>query len=254
MTSRTITARQTTLTGRTGGADFTDGVATVDDATTAGKRAIEFAKRQGWSVSGGIATAVDLTNADGEPVARWTTAELEAYLDAHRVAFPDGATDEEMRDAVRDAYETKAQGGSGANASAGHDSETIPPQGAPLVSNPAKPDDEDANAGWSTPTAANVTDDVAPVFTLQPSASSKVEGNTATYTVTVTGTPTPSLQWQRQALGAGDYVDIDGATDDEYTTPALTVEDNHNDRYRCRAENSDGATYSNAVQQAVTAA
>lgn len=251
MVNRTITARESTLTGRTGGANYTNGSATVDDATPAGKRAIAFAKRQGWAVSDGTA-AVDRSPADGEPIHRWTRAELEAYLDSHRVAFPEGATDEELRDAIRDAFETKAQGGSAANQSAGHTSETLPPEGAPLVTNPAKPDNPDEAAGWQTPQKGNVTNDVAPAITVQPTASPKVAPATATYSATVTGTPTPSLQWERQTRGAGAYRPIEGATSASYTTPPLSVAENHNDRYRLRAENSDGVVYSNSVQQAVT--
>lgn len=252
MTNRTITHREPTYTGTTAGIVFTNGTsAAVDDATELGKRRIAFAKRQGWAVSDGTA-AVDRTIDDGEPINRWTRVELEAYLDGWRVAFPEGATDEELRDAVRDAFETKAQGGSAANESAGHTSGTIPPEGAPLVSNPDKPDTELEEGGWHTPAGANVTNDVAPVFTVQPSASSKVAPATATYSTTVTGTPTPSFQWQRQALGVGDWIDIEGATSDDYTTPPLSVAENNGDKYRLRAENSDGIVYSNTVTQVVT--
>lgn len=253
MVNRTITHREPTYTGTTAGIVFTNGTsAPVDDATLVGKRRIAFAKRQGWAVSDGTA-AVDQTPGDGEPVGRWTRAELEAYLNGHRVAFPSGATDEELRDAVRDAFETKAQGGSAANESAGHTSGTIPPEGAPLVSNPAKPDNPDEAAGWQTPQSGNVTNDVAPTISAQPSASPKIAPATATYTVTATGTPAPSYQWQRQTRGAGAYNDIDGATNASYTTPPLSVAENHNDRYRVRVSNSDGVVISASVQQVVTA-
>lgn len=255
MTNRTITSRITTLSGVIAGATFANGSATVDDATRAGKRAIAFAKRQGWAVSGGIASAVDLTNADGEPVARWTRTELEDYLDAHRVGWPSGASDADLREAVLTAFEVKSTGGSASpEGAAGHDSGTIPPEGAPPVTNPDKPDNAEQAALWTTPQSGNTADDVAPTISVQPTASSKVEGETATYSVTAAGTPTPSYQWQRQTRGGGSYADIEGATSASYTTPALTVAENHNDRYRVRVSNSDGVVLSNAVQQAVTAA
>jgi hypothetical protein len=253
MTNRTITARRTTLTGVVAGATFTDGTATVDDATDAGKRAIEYAKRHGWAVSGSIAAAVDLAPADGEALIRWTDQELRDYLTNWKVQFPSGATREELLDAVRDAFETKAQGGSAANESAGHTSGSMPPEGAPPVSNPDKPDDAEKAELWVTPQVGNVLNDVAPTISVQPTGSSKVQGATATYTVTAAGTPTPTYQWQRQALGSGSYVDIDGATAASYTTPALTVAANHNDRYRVVVSNSDGSVTSNSYQQAVTA-
>lgn len=252
MTNRTITHREPTYTGTTAGIVFTNGTsAVVDDATTLGKQRIAFAKRQGWAVSDGTA-AVDKTKDQGEAVNRWTTAELKAYLDGHRVSYPANATDEELRDAIRDAYETKAGGGSAANESAGHTSGTLPPEGGPLVTNPARPDTELEEGGWKTPSGPNVTNDVAPVVTVQPTASSKVAPATATYSTTVTGTPTPSFQWQRQALGVGDFVDIPGATLDDYTTPPLSVVANNGDKYRLRCENSDGIVYSNTVTQVVT--
>ena len=248
MTSRTITA-PAYIQGVKGGATFTDGSATVDDETDAGKRAIEFAKRRGWAVSGGIATADTPTVAEGKPIAGWTDQELRDYLTAEGVQFPSGASRDDLLAAVHDAFEVKGGGGSAANNSAGHLGGTIPPEGAPIVPG----DDVTKTTQWATPKVGNQLADVAPVITVQPSASSKVEGATATYSVTATGTPAPTYQWQRQTRGAGSYVDISGATSDSYTTPALTVAENHNDRYRVVVTNTDGTVTSTAVQQAVTA-
>lgn len=253
MASKTITARNTTLSGVVAGATFADGTATVDDSTHKGKAAIEFAKRHGWAVSGGTASAVDLDPADGEDIERWSEAELEAYLTGHGVQFPSGASVADLKAAVRDAFEVKAQGGSAGQNSAGHTSGTIPPEGAPPVSNPDKPDDADKAAAWKTPMVGNVLNDVAPTISVQPTGTSKVEPATATYTVTATGTPAPTYQWQRQAKGSGSYVDIEGADEASYTTPELTVADNHNDRYRVVVTNSDGSVTSTSYQQAVTA-
>lgn len=252
MTSRTVTARYPGYKGTIAGVQFTAGEATIDDATATGKAVIEFAKRQGWAVSGAIASAVTETVDEGKPVATWTDEELSDYLTEHGVQFPSGASSEDLLAAVLDAFETKAQGGSAANEGAGHTSGTVPPEGAPPV--PGEDgDDADKAAQWVTPQIGNALDDIAPTISGQPSASSKVEGATATYTVTASGTPTPTYQWQRQTRGAGAYVDIEGATSASYTTPALTVAENHNDRYRVVVTNSDGSVTSTGVQQAVTA-
>jgi len=237
------------IAGVVAGATFTAGEATVDDATDAGKRSIEFAKRRGWGVAGGIATAVEVTVAQGKPVADWTTAELTTYLNANRVQFPSGASKADKLAAAQDAFEAKAQGGAAANLSAGHLMGTMPPEGAPIV-----PGDDAAKAAlWRTPMTGNVSDDVAPTISVQPSGSSKITGATATYEVTAAGTPAPTYQWQRQALGTGAYVNIAAATAATYTTPGLTVATKHNDRYRVGVSNSDGSVTSTAYQQAVTA-
>lgn len=252
MTNRTITARKTTLTGKVAGVVFTDGTATADDTTATGKAAIEFAKRHGWAVSGGVAAAVDLTPADGEDIERWSTAELKAYLDDKRVQYPSGSTDPQLRAAIRDGFETKAEGGAAANQGAGHTSETIPPEGAGPVTNVDKPDDPVVAEEWVTPQIGNVSNDVAPTISVQPAATSKVEGATATYTVTAAGTPTPSHQWQRQAKGAGPWLNV-GTDAASFTTPALTVAANNGDKYRVVLANTDGTLTSSVVTQAVTA-
>jgi len=248
MTSRTITA-PAYIAGLIAGATFTAGEATVDDATDAGKRSIEFAKRRGWAVSGAIAAAVEVTVAQGKPVAGWTSAELTTYLDANRVQFPSGASQADKLAAAQDAFEAKAQGGAAANLSAGHLMGTMPPEGAPIVPG----DDAEKARLWVTPQVGNVSDDVAPTISVQPTGSSVVEGATPEYTVTAAGTPAPTYQWQRQTLGSGAYVNIAAATAAAYTTPALTVAANHNDRYRVVVSNSDGSVTSTAYQQAVTA-
>lgn len=254
MASKTITARRATFAGKIGTVQFTAGEATVDDSTDAGKAAIEFAKRHGWAVSGGTASATSPTVPQGKPVADWTEAEIDAYLDAERIAYPSGNPIEDKRALVLNAFETKAQGGSGTpEGVAGHDSGTIPPEGAPPVSAPSKPDDAAEAALHHTPLSTNNPDDIAPSISVQPAATSKIAPATATYSVTASGTPTPTYQWQRQTKGAGAYADIPGATASAYTTPALSVADNHNDRYRVVVSNSDGSVTSNSVQQAVTA-
>lgn len=253
MADKTITARRATYAGKIGTVQFTAGSATVDDSTAAGKAAIAFAIRHGWAVSGGTASATSPSVAQGKPVADWTEGEIDTYLAAQNVMYPSNAALEDKRNLVTAAFETKAQGGAAnPDGTAGHDSGTIPPEGAPPVSAPSKPDDATETIHYHTP-ITGVAADVAPAITVQPAATSKTEGATATYTVTATGTPTPTYQWQRQTKGAGAYADISGATSASYTTPALTVADNHNDRYRVVVTNSDSSVTSNSVQQAVTA-
>lgn len=254
MASKTITARYSGYKGKVAGVQFTAGQATVDDSTPTGKAVIEFAKRQGWAVSGGTASAVTETVAQGKPVTEWTVNELKAYLDANRVQYPSGASEAELLAAIQSGFEFKAQGGAAnIDGAAGHDSGTIPPEGAPPVSAPSKPDDAEESARWKTPLSTNVDDDVAPTISVQPTGSSKIAGATATYSVTASGTAPLEYQWQRQAKGTGSYADISGATSASYTTPALTVADNHQDRYRVKISNADGSITSSAYQQAVTA-
>ena len=253
MATRTVTARDASFAGKIAGIQFTAGTASADDTTVRGRSLIEFAKRQGWAVNGGVATAVDLTPADGEIIARWTTAELKAYLTDKHCEFPSDATDDELRAAIRDGLDMKAPGGSAANLSAGHLSGTFPPEGAPPVSNPDKPDDAAETVQWSTPLSVpNETELDAPAITVQPAAGSVVTGGTKTVSVTATGNDL-SYQWQRQTKGTGSYVDISGADEASYTTPALTVADNNLDRYRAVVSNTRGSVTSTGAQVTVTA-
>jgi hypothetical protein len=250
MTNRTITA-PSNLTGTSGGATFTNGSATVDDATVAGKRAIAYAQRHGWAVSGGIATAVVVTPEGGKPVALWTDAELKAYLDGLHIQYPSGASHDDLLHAVLDGFDMKAQGGSMANEAAGHLSETIGPEvpkGADPI--PVPGDDEAKAKQWKTPQVGNRTDDVAPTVSVAPTPQTVTHPATATFSVTAAGTPTPTAQWQRQAGGSGAYVDIDGATGMSYTTPPTTVsggQANNGDKYRVKLSNSDGETVTTGV-------
>lgn len=239
MTNRTITARRATYGGRIGTTQFVDGTATVDDATAPGKAVIEFAKRAGWTVSGGINTAPDEAFLDGAPIAEMTTAEMKTYLDGWNVEYPSGASDTDLRNAILTAYETRAQGGSAALPTAGHTQGTFPVEGAPNVPG----DDEAKAAGWHTP-ITGAASDVLPTFSAQPANVTVTAPATATFNSTVSGTPTPKRQWQRQAKGAGAWTDIQGATNASYTTPATSVATNAGDKYRVIATNSDGSVTS----------
>lgn len=248
MTNRTVTARRTSFNGKIAGVQFVDGVATADDASTAGKALIEFAKRKGWLVSGGISAAEAFSFETGAPVADMTVDELKAYLTGWNVEFPSGASEEDLRNAVLTAYETRAQGGSAALPTAGHIQGTFPVEGAPNVPG----DDDTKAAGWHTPLTGSASD-ALPTFSAQPTNQSAAAGQTATFNSTVSGSPLPSRQWQRQAKGAGAWVDIDGATTAAYTTPALSIATNDGDKYRVIATNSDGSVTSTEAVLTVTA-
>lgn len=251
MTNRTITATDSHLNAVVARATFVNGVATVDDATPTGNLAIDFAKRHGWAVSNGIATAVTLTPQGGKPVAEWSDAEKKAYLDGLHIQYPSGATSADLLAAVLDGFDMKAEGGAMSNQAAGHLSRTIGPEVPPGADPIPVPGDDEAKAKlWKTPQTGNTSVDVAPVITVVPTAQSVTHPATATFSATVTGTPTPAKQWQRQAGGTGAYVDIAGATGASYTTPATTVTGgaaNSGDKYRIKASNTDGEVVSTGV-------
>lgn len=232
MTNRTVTAHDLTYDGVIGSATFVDGVATnVDDATDAGRRVINFAKRHGWAVSGGPAEVPE-TVAGGKPVSRWTLAECKAYLDDKQVRYPSGVSVGDARAAVQTAYETRGQGGSAAIATAGHTQGTFPVEGAPIVPG----DDANKAADWSTPITGTPSDpggEVDPTISVQPANVSVVHPATATFTVTGTGVPAPDIQWQKAEAGAPTvFADIDGATGASYTTPATSIAADNGDKYR----------------------
>ena len=79
--------------------------------------------------------------------------------------------------------------------------------------------DDDAATNSTTQTVSIAAVPVAPVITTQPQDQTVSEGATATFSVIATGIPAPTYQWQRNG------VDIAGATDANYTTPATTLAD-----------------------------
>lgn len=252
MAQITVTSPNGSYGGKIAGVQFVNGSATVDDTTAAGKALIAFAKRQGWAHTGTAAKSE--TPIQGKPVSKWTTAECKAYLDGWHVQYPSGASLADLRLAVLAAFEVKAQGGAASpEGAAGHTSGTIPPEGAPPVPNPDKPDNAEKAEQWVTPRTGNVDDDVAPTISDQPDNATVTAGATASVTVAATGDPAPSIQWQRQAKGAGAFVDVPGATSATYVTPALTVADNNGDKLRAVVSNSDGTVTSDAATITVNA-
>lgn len=81
----------------------------------------------------------------------------------------------------------------------------------------------------------------APVITLQPTDTTVLSGQTATYSVAATASPAPTYQWRRNG------VNIDGATADTYVTPAVALTDG-GATYSVVVSNSQGvATSANAL-------
>lgn len=87
------------------------------------------------------------------------------------------------------------------------------------------------------------------VITAQPASISVVEGDTATFSVTATVTPTAvaTYQWQKQEAGAKTWSNISGATANAYTTGALTIVDDNDDKYRVQVSAADTRTVASTV-------
>ena len=77
----------------------------------------------------------------------------------------------------------------------------------------------------------------------QPTAQT-ASGGTASFTVaaTITNGATLSYQWQRQALGAGNYSSVSGATSPTLSLTGLTNLGNDQDSYRCVVSGTDNAS------------
>ncbi|HTX15748.1 MAG TPA: immunoglobulin domain-containing protein [Candidatus Baltobacteraceae bacterium] len=76
------------------------------------------------------------------------------------------------------------------------------------------------SAGSITSTAATLTVDAAPGFTMQPASLTVTAGQPATFTVVATGAAPLSYQWQRGTTN------ITGATSSSYTLAAASASDN----------------------------
>lgn len=98
-------------------------------------------------------------------------------------------------------------------------------------------------AAGSAPPAS--TSGTAPSITSQPSNTSAVLGQTATFSVTAAGTAPLTYQWQKGATP------IAGATAHNYTTPATTAGDNGS-TFLVVVSNGSGKVTSNAATLTVT--
>jgi len=86
---------------------------------------------------------------------------------------------------------------------------------------------------------------VAPSFSAQPRNVAAVAGVPATFTATVQGTPRATLQWQISS-DAVNWSNINGATADTYTVPAVSAAD-HGRLFRLVATNTAGTAISDVA-------
>ncbi|WP_417197491.1 GEVED domain-containing protein [Bizionia sp.] len=112
-----------------------------------------------------------------------------------------------------------------------------------------------ATSCWSAGTASYaVVINSAPSISTQPTNTTRVIPNNATFFVAATGTPTPTYQWQVSTNGGTTWNNVtggSGATTNTYTTGATSAPMNGN-QYRCVVTNSCGAVNSNAATLNVT--
>jgi hypothetical protein len=103
------------------------------------------------------------------------------------------------------------------------------------------------NYGTATSDRATLTIGTsnAPTITTHPANQTVQPGQTATFTVVASGTAPLTYQWQKNS------VDISGATNASYTTPATTLADN-GALFRCVVTNGGGSTNSNTASLTVT--
>jgi alpha-tubulin suppressor-like RCC1 family protein len=94
---------------------------------------------------------------------------------------------------------------------------------------------------------------VAPGFASPPSDQSVTAPATATFMVAASGAPTPTLQWQVSTNAGTTWIDISGATQSSYTTPA-TVVANNGLQYRVVANSSAGTAISSTATLSINSA
>lgn len=82
-----------------------------------------------------------------------------------------------------------------------------------------------------------------PSITQQPSATSVITGQAATFSVTASGNPAPSYQWQVSTDGGSTYTNIGGAVASSYTLTTTSATDNGK-RFRVVVTNSQGSVTS----------
>ena len=94
---------------------------------------------------------------------------------------------------------------------------------------------------------------VAPSITLQPVDVSVVAPATATFTAAASGVPSPTVQWQQSTDAGVTWINIVGATNPSFTTPATVLADSGK-RFRAVFTNASGSVNSNGAILTVTAA
>ena len=105
----------------------------------------------------------------------------------------------------------------------------------------------------------DVSGDVAPVITIQPSNRTAAVGSNATFSISATGAPQPEYQWQRQAAGSGSFSNLsDGGNTFFVKSASLSVTASSlaasGDQFRCVVANYLGNVTSTAATLTVTQA
>jgi hypothetical protein len=90
------------------------------------------------------------------------------------------------------------------------------------------------------------TASLTPTISQQPTNQAADAGSPVTFTVVATGDGTLSYRWQRQDVGAADFVDVPGATASTYTLTGPTAADN-GAKFRVVVGNNFGSVTSNAA-------
>lgn len=107
--------------------------------------------------------------------------------------------------------------------------------------------------GTATTNAATIDVNDGPLVTSNPSDSTVLVGQTATFTASASGDPTPTVQWQLSTDGGSTFANISGATSTSYTTGTLSSADDGK-KFRAVFTNVAGTSTTSAatltVQQA----
>jgi hypothetical protein len=92
---------------------------------------------------------------------------------------------------------------------------------------------------------------VVPAIATQPAAVLVVAPSPGTFTVVASGVPAPTFQWQVSTDGGVTFVNVAGATNASFATPATTVADSGK-LYRVNVTNTAGTVVSNSALLAVS--
>jgi alpha-tubulin suppressor-like RCC1 family protein len=106
--------------------------------------------------------------------------------------------------------------------------------------------------GKATSSAATLTVRQAPSVTKQPTSTTVIEGQSATFEATATGFPTPTVQWEVSTDGGVAWSAIAGATASKLTITSAQFSENGN-QYRAVFTNAAASATSNAATLTVYA-